>query len=80
MKVLDARLELETYAYKMRKAINDYSIYSKLCPKDHKRIKDDVQEVIQWLSDEGVENLELYQDELKLHRRICKPISPLIID
>ena len=80
MKVLDARLELETYAYKMRKAINDYSIYSKLRPKDHKRIKDVVQEVIQWLSEEGVENLELYQDELKLLRRICKPISPLIID
>ncbi|XP_030972694.1 heat shock cognate 70 kDa protein-like [Quercus lobata] len=81
MKVLDARLELETYAYKMRKAINDYSIYSKLRPKDHKRIKDAVQEVIQWLSDEeGVDNLELYQDELKLLQRLCKPISPLIID
>ena len=81
MKLLDERLELETNAYKMRKAINDYSIYSKLRPKDHKRIKDVVQEVIQWLSDEeGVENLELYQDELKLLRRICEPISPLIID
>ncbi|KAL0006087.1 hypothetical protein SO802_013648 [Lithocarpus litseifolius] len=40
VKLLDAKLDLETYAYKMRKAINDYSIYSKLHPKDHKRIKD----------------------------------------
>ena len=41
-------MRLENYAYKMRNIINDEKICAKLDPASKKKIKDAIEQVIQW--------------------------------
>nr|XP_023909297.1 heat shock cognate 70 kDa protein-like isoform X2 [Quercus suber] len=76
-KKVNAKAALENYAYKMRNIINDEKIGAKIDPASKKKIKDAIEQVIQWSGGflHQLQDSELYEDKLKWLQSVCKPIS-----
>ncbi|GMY09190.1 heat shock cognate 70 kDa protein 2-like isoform X2 [Fagus crenata] len=74
-KKIKAKEALEKYAYNMRNTINDKKIGVELAPEVMKKIKDDVEQVIQWLDDVQLVDSQQFEDKLKWLESICNPIN-----
>ena len=58
----------------MRNTINDEKIGAKLAPAVKKKIKDAVEQVIQWLDDIQLVDLKQFEEKMKWLEGICNPI------
>ncbi|KAI4352380.1 hypothetical protein L6164_006638 [Bauhinia variegata] len=72
-KKVDAKNALEKYGYKMRNAINDEKIKSKLSPQDKKKIEDAIEVVMKWVEAIELAEIEDYKHRMKELGSICKP-------
>ncbi|KAL0003098.1 hypothetical protein SO802_016879 [Lithocarpus litseifolius] len=73
-KKVKAKDALENYSYNMRNAINNEKIGAKLAPKRKKKIKDAIEQVIEWLDGLQLVDSEEYEGKLKKLESICNPI------
>ena len=73
-KKVKAKDALENYTYNMRNAINNEKIGAKLAPKSKKKIKDAIEQVIEWLDGLQLVDSEEYEGKLKMLESICNPI------
>ncbi|XP_065621866.1 heat shock cognate 70 kDa protein-like [Quercus suber] len=73
-KKVKAKDALENYTYNMRNAINNEKIGAKLAPKSKKKIKDAIEQVIEWLDGLQLVDSEEYEGKLKKIESICSPI------
>ena len=64
-KKVKAKKALENYVYKIGNTINDEKISAKIDPASKKKIKDAIEQVIQWLGDLQLVGLGLYDKKLK---------------
>ncbi|GMY08531.1 heat shock cognate 70 kDa protein-like isoform X1 [Fagus crenata] len=73
-KKIKAKESLEIFVYNMRNTINDEKIGAKLAPAVKKKIKDAVEQVIQWLDDIQLVDLKQFEEKMKWLESICNPI------
>ncbi|KAM4104495.1 hypothetical protein ACJW30_06G162000 [Castanea mollissima] len=73
-KKVKAKDALENYTYNMRNAINNEKIGAKLAPQSKKKIKDAIEQVIEWLDGLQLVDSEEYEGKLKRLESICNPI------
>ena len=73
-KKIKAKESLEIFVYNMRNTINDEKIGAKLAPAVKKKIKDAVEQVIQWLDDIQLVDLKQFEEKMKWLEGICNPI------
>jgi heat shock protein 1/8 len=73
-KKIKAKESLEIFVYNMRNTINDEKIGAKLTPAVKKKIKDAVEQVIQWLDDIQLVDLKQFEEKMKWLESICNPI------
>ncbi|XP_030931625.1 heat shock cognate 70 kDa protein-like [Quercus lobata] len=77
-KKVKAKEALENYTYNMRNTINDEKIGAKLSRRGKKKIKDAIQQVIEWLDGLQLVESEEYADKLETLKSICNPIMERI--
>ncbi|XP_065631919.1 heat shock 70 kDa protein 4-like [Quercus suber] len=77
-KKVKAKVALEKYTYNMRNTINDEKISAKLSRRGKKKIKDAIQQVIEWLDGLQLVDSEEYADKLETLKSICNPIMERI--
>jgi heat shock protein 1/8 len=73
-KKIKAKESLEIFVYNMRNTINDEKIGAKLTPAVKKKIKDAVEQVIQWLDGIQLVDLKQFEEKMKWLESICNPI------
>lgn len=73
-KKVEAKNELENYAYNMRNTIKDEKIASKLDPADKQRIEKAVEEALEWLEKNQLAEVDELKDKLEELESICSPI------
>lgn len=73
-KKVEAKNELENYAYNMRNTIKDEKIASKLAPADKQRIEKAVEEALEWLEKNQLAEVDELKDKLEELESICSPI------
>ncbi|KAM4104496.1 hypothetical protein ACJW30_06G162100 [Castanea mollissima] len=73
-KKVKAKDALENYTYNMRNTINDEKISTMLVPASKKKIKDAIEQVIEWLDGLQLVDSEEYADKLEKLESICNPI------
>ena len=73
-KKVKAKKALENYVYKIGNTINDKKISAKIDPASKKKIKDAIEQVIQWLGDLQLVGSGLYDKKLKWLQIIFIPI------
>ncbi|KAF7147462.1 hypothetical protein RHSIM_Rhsim03G0258400 [Rhododendron simsii] len=73
-KKVEAKNEMENYAYNMRNTIKDEKIASKLDPVDKRRIEKAVEEALEWLEKNQLAEVDELEDKLKELESICSPI------
>ncbi|KAF3948115.1 hypothetical protein CMV_025845 [Castanea mollissima] len=77
-KKVKAKDALENYTYNMRNTINDEKIGAKLSRKGKKKIKNAIEQVIEWLDGLQLMDSEEYADKLETLESICNPIMERI--
>ncbi|KAK9995751.1 hypothetical protein SO802_020437 [Lithocarpus litseifolius] len=73
-KKVKAKDALENYTYNMRNTLNDEKIGAKLVPASKKKIKDAIEQVVEWLDGLQLVDSEEYADKLEKLESICNPI------
>ncbi|KAL2641810.1 hypothetical protein R1flu_009397 [Riccia fluitans] len=73
-KKVEAKNNLENYAYNMRNTIKDEKIASNLSAGDKKKIEDAVNHTIEWLDGNQLGEAEEFEDKMKELENICNPI------
>lgn len=74
MKNVEAKNELETFAYKMKKSVEEKDISSKLFAAAKKKfVLEAVEEVIQWLDSSQVAEAEEFEGKMKELHILCDP-------
>ena len=73
-KKVKAKDALENYTYNMRNTLNDEKIGAKLVPANKKKIKDAIEQVVEWLDGLQLVDSEEYADKLETLESICNPI------
>merc|ERR1711912_96911 len=72
---VDARNQLETYAYNMKNTISDSDkLADKLDEDDKETIEDAVKEALEWLDDNQDADKEEYDEKYKELEGVCNPI------
>merc|ERR1712031_98874 len=72
---VDARNQLETYAYNMKNTISDPDkLADKLDEEDKETIEEAVKEALEWLDDNPDADKEEYEEKYKEVEGICNPI------
>ncbi|KAM3683525.1 hypothetical protein ACJW31_12G154200 [Castanea mollissima] len=77
-KKVKAKDALENYTYNMRNTINDENIGAKLSRKGKKKIKNAIEQVIEWLDGLQLMDSEEYADKLETLESMCNPIMERI--
>ncbi|EFN59263.1 hypothetical protein CHLNCDRAFT_18857, partial [Chlorella variabilis] len=70
---IDARNQLETYAYNMKQSVTD-KLKDKLEADDKEKIEGAVKEALEWLDENQEAEKEDYEEKLKEVQDICSPI------
>jgi len=73
-KKVEAKNQVENYAYNMRNSINDEKVGSKLDADDKKKIEDAIEAAINWLEANQLAEIDEFDDKLKELEGICNPI------
>jgi L1 cell adhesion molecule like protein len=73
-KKVEAKNQVENYAYNMRNSINDEKVSSKLDADDKKKIEDAIEGAINWLEANQLAEIDEFDDKLKELEGICNPI------
>ena len=73
-----SQLNSQSYTFNLRNTINNEKIGAKLSRKGRKKIKDAIQQVIEWLDGLQLVDSEEYADKLKTLKSICNPIMERI--
>ncbi|XP_017982500.1 PREDICTED: probable mediator of RNA polymerase II transcription subunit 37e isoform X2 [Theobroma cacao] len=73
-KKVEAKNELENFAYNMRNTVRDEKIDAKLNPADKKNIEDAVEQAINWLDSNQMAEADEFEDKMKELESICNPI------
>ncbi|KAL2641827.1 hypothetical protein R1flu_009414 [Riccia fluitans] len=73
-KKIEAKNDLENYAYKMRNTIKYEKNINSLSPADKKRIEDAVDATIEWLDKNQLAEVDEFDDKMKELESICNPI------
>ncbi|CAG9460017.1 unnamed protein product [Pedinophyceae sp. YPF-701] len=71
---IEAKNQLENYAYSMRNTTEDEKTAAALSEDDKKTIKDKVTEVIEWLEHNQLAEKEEFEDKMKELEGVCNPI------
>jgi L1 cell adhesion molecule like protein len=71
---VEARNELEQYAYSMVSSINDSNLTGKLGEKDGKQIETAVQETMQWMHSHPEAAKEQFASKQRQLEKVCAPI------
>eukprot|EP00959_Pyramimonas_sp_CCMP1952_P161960 3386427-Pyramimonas_sp.AAC.1 len=73
-KKVDAKNQLENYAYNMRNSIGDEKVAGKIDADDKKKIEDAIEGAISWLEANQLAEVDEFEDKLKELEGICNPI------
>ena len=73
-KKVEANNSLENYNYNIRNTIQDDKIAKKMDPFDKKKIKDALEETIQWLDTNQLAEVDEFDDKMKDLDSTCNPI------
>ncbi|XVF83644.1 hypothetical protein PTKIN_Ptkin16aG0506400 [Pterospermum kingtungense] len=73
-KKVEAKDNLENYAYNMRNTVRDEKIGSKLNRPDKRKIEDAIDGAIQWLDGNELAEADEFEDKMKELENICNPI------
>eukprot|EP00240_Pyramimonas_obovata_P003336 CAMPEP_0118920866 /NCGR_PEP_ID=MMETSP1169-20130426/298_1 /TAXON_ID=36882 /ORGANISM="Pyramimonas obovata, Strain CCMP722" /LENGTH=650 /DNA_ID=CAMNT_0006861481 /DNA_START=101 /DNA_END=2053 /DNA_ORIENTATION=+ len=73
-KKVDAKNQLENYAYNMRNSINDEKVAGKIDADDKKKIEDAIEAAISWLEANQLAEVDEFEDKLKELEGLCNPI------
>lgn len=71
---IDAKNNLENYAYNMRNTIRDDKVASKLDPADKESIDKAIDEAINWLDNNQLAEKDEFEHKLKELENLCNPI------
>ncbi|GLJ42733.1 hypothetical protein SUGI_0885980 [Cryptomeria japonica] len=71
---VEAKNSLENYAYNMRNTVKDEKIASKLSPEEKEKIDKAVGDVLSWLDQNQLAEVEEFEDKQKELEAICNPI------
>merc|ERR1712003_203080 len=73
-KKVDAKNQLENYAYNMKNTINDEKVKDKIEADDKKKIEDAIEETINWLDNNQLAEIDEFEDKQKELEGVCNPI------
>ncbi|KAL9259018.1 Heat shock 70 kDa protein 5-like protein [Drosera capensis] len=73
-KKIEARNNLENYAYNMRNTIRDEKFKGKLSEEDRNKISKAVEDAIEWIDKNQLADVEEFEYKLKELEDICNPI------
>jgi len=71
---VEAKNALENYAYNMRNTVRDDKVGSKLSAEDKEKIESKVNEVITWLENNQLAEVEEFEHQQKELEAVCNPI------
>ncbi|KAL4576331.1 hypothetical protein LXL04_012423 [Taraxacum kok-saghyz] len=71
---VEAKNELENYAYNMRNTIKDGEIGGKIGAEERKKVEEAVEEAVKWLDSNQLAEVEELEDKLKELEGVCNPI------
>eukprot|EP00899_Mesostigma_viride_P022395 jgi/Mesvir1/333/Mv22740-RA.1 len=74
MKKVEAKNQLESYAFNMRNSLNDGGLGGKLSPEDKKKVEEAVDGAIKWLDGNQMAEAEEFEDKKKELEEVCNPI------
>mmetsp|Transcript_18640 Transcript_18640/g.63512 ORF Transcript_18640/g.63512 Transcript_18640/m.63512 type:complete len:658 (-) Transcript_18640:159-2132(-) len=73
-KKVDAKNNLENYAYNMRNTIKDEKVGGKLDADDKKKLEEAIEKGIEWLDANQLAEVDEFEDKLKELEGICNPV------
>merc|ERR1719461_1428562 len=71
---VQAKNELESYAYQMKQTLDDEKLKDKISDEDRKKINDKCEEAISWLDTNQTAEKEEFADKKKELESVCMPI------
>eukprot|EP01121_Diplochlamys_sp_Union-15-3_P017626 TRINITY_DN6242_c0_g1_i6.p1 TRINITY_DN6242_c0_g1~~TRINITY_DN6242_c0_g1_i6.p1 ORF type:complete len:224 (-),score=75.26 TRINITY_DN6242_c0_g1_i6:40-684(-) len=73
-KKVEAKNQLENYAYTMRNTLKEEKVASQISEDDKKKINDAVDEAIKWLDSNQFADTDEYEAKFKTLESLCSPI------
>ena len=73
-KKVEAKNNLENFAYNMRNTVKDEKFASKLDPSDKEKIEKAVDDAIEWVEGNQLAEVDEFEDKLKELEGLCNPI------
>ena len=73
-KKVEAKNNLENFAYNMRNTVKDEKFASKLDPSDKEKIEKAVNDAIEWVEGNQLAEVDEFEDKLKELEGLCNPI------